>query len=124
MSLADVVSRFSTANADGVPGGYTITRTTSQTYGSNGIANAPTTTTLVIDACVQPDRGRSIQPLPEGIHAEDVVGVDTRTPLQLVPSPDSFIYRGELYILFRIDGPRTMNGVSMFTGYAARQVLP
>lgn len=124
MSLADVVSRFSTAAADGVPAGYTITRTTAQTYSATGIANAPTTTTLLIDASVQPGVYKSIAPLPEGIHAENVVTVDTRTPLLLLPAPDSFIYRGELYTLFRVDGPRTMGGVSMFTGYAARQVLP
>lgn len=124
MSLADVISRFSTAAADGVPGGYTLTRTTAAPYASNGVAGTSTTTTLLIDACVQPGAGKGIQPLPQGINADDVVMLDTVTALQLLPVPDMITYRGESYTLYRIDGPRTLGASTTYTGYFARTVLP
>jgi hypothetical protein len=124
MSLADVIARFSTAAADGVPGGYTLTRTTAAPYASNGVAGSSTTSTLTIDACVQPGGGKAIRPLPEGIHAEDVIAVDMVTALQLVPVPDALTYRGESYTLFRVEGPRTLGASTTYTGYFARTVLP
>jgi hypothetical protein len=124
VSLADVISRFSTAAADGVPNGYVLTRTTAAPYASNGVAGSSSTTTLNIDACVQPNAGKSIHPLPEGINVDDVVAFDTVTALQLLPVPDAITYRGDTYTLYRIDGPRTLGGVSTFTGYFARTVLP
>lgn len=124
MSLADVVTRFSTAAADGDPTGYVVTRSTAATYSTTGRVVDGAFSTFLIDACIQPLNGRSLMPLPEGTRTDDVIVVDTSTPLQVIPIPDHITFRDDDYTLFKIDGPRTLNGVSMYTGYAARQVQP
>lgn len=124
MSLAGVVTRFSTANADGTPAGYVVTRTADNGYTTSGIGVDGTRTTLTIDACVQPLNGRSLMVLPEGARTSDVRVIDTATELRAAPIPDHIVIRGEDYAIWKVDGPITLGGVSMYVAYAARQVNP
>ncbi len=128
MSLVDVITRFSTAAADGTPGGYIVTRTAQSAYGSDGIAaGGGPVEAFAIDACVQPYSGRGLTALPEGIMASDIRVIDTATELLVVSAdfqPDSIVIAGDKYIVFKVDGPFYMSGVAMFAAYAARVVVP
>lgn len=122
MSLADVIMRFATQDADGVPAGYVVTRTTPGGYDSTGNVVDGTLTTLLIVASVQPYSGRELKVLPEGARTSDVRVIDTETPLQESPIPDHIVIRGDDYAIFKVDGPTSMGGFSLYTAYAARQV--
>lgn len=124
MSLVDVVTRFSTAAADGDPSGYVVTRTTPGGYDSSGNVVDGLTVTFPIDACVQPLNGRSLMVLPEGARTQDIRVIDTQTFLQESPVPDHIVIRGEDYAIWKVDGPLTLNGISMYTAYAAREMNP
>lgn len=124
MSLSDVITRFSTAEADSVPFGYEVTRTTFGGIDSTGNVIDGTQTTFVINACVQPLNGRSLMVLPEGTRSEDVRVIDTMTPMQCQPIPDHISIRGEDYAVWKVDGPLTLGGMSHYISYAARQVQP
>lgn len=124
MSLADVITRFATHDADGSPSGYVVTRSTGANVDSTGNVIDGTFTTFNIVACVQPYAGRALRVLPEGTRTGDVRVIDTDTVLQVSPVPDHIVIRGEDYAVFKVDGPTTMNGFSLYTAYAARQVNP
>lgn len=121
MSLTNVIARFSTAAADGASGGYTVTRSTGGAMNANGEWVSGTTSTFLMDACIQNSAGRQIIPLPEGVHTEDTIEIDTTIALQLIPIPDHITYRGDDYTIFRVDGPRNLDGGSNYTAYGARQ---
>ncbi len=122
MSLADVITRFSTAEQDGASAGYTVTRTTGGGVDSNGNPVTGSTSTILIDACIQPLSPRSLMVLPEGTRTKDVRVIDSITKLQESPIPDHITIRGEDYAVFSVDGPTSMNGFPLYTAYAARQV--
>ena len=128
MSLADVITRFSTAAADGTPAGYIVTRTPQGTYGTDGVyvaGGAPSQ--ITIDACVQPHSGIGFKAGTDGRRVSSVVTVDTATLLQVespTTEPDVITIRGEPYRVLRVDGPQTLNGVSTYRAYAARQAIP
>lgn len=127
MPLTDIIAHFSTAAADGTPGGYPVTRRAATTYNSSGIAVLGGTSGFTIDACVVPVEsqhgGRERITLPEGVHTEDVRIIDTTTYLQPEP-PDIITIAGESFAVFRVEGPVRMGGGTRYTAYAARQVIP
>lgn len=122
MSLADVITRFATQDADGDPGGYVVTRTTPGGYDSSGNVIDGILITFPIVASVQPYAGRYLKVLPEGTRTSDVRVIDTDVALQESPIPDHIVIRGDDYSIFKVDGPTSMGGFSLYTAYAARQV--
>jgi hypothetical protein len=123
MSLADVITRFSTEQADGVPAGYVVTRTVHNGYSQGNVVDG-TRTTFNIHASIEPLNGRTLMVLPEGTRTEDVRVIDTATELKCEPIPDHISIRGEDYAIWKVDGPLTSFGVSLYTAYAVRQVNP
>lgn len=121
MSLTDTIGRFSTAAADNNPSGYVITRGAAGAMSSQGEWVAGTTSTFTIDACIQPGQGKRIEPLPEGVNVDDVIEIDTSTALQVAPVPDHINYNSTDYTIYRVDGPRNLDGGANYTAYAARQ---
>lgn len=124
MSLSDVITRFSTAEADSVPAGYVVTRTVVGGIDSTGNVIDGSRSTFTINACVQPLNGRSLMMLPEGTRTEDVRVIDSMTALQCQPIPDHISIRAEDYAIWKVDGPLTLGGLSHYIAYAARQVQP
>jgi hypothetical protein len=125
VSLADTVSRFSTAAADGSPGGYAVRRRAVATFGSDGQVATGALSTFAIDAVVQTfNPYRSLVVLPEGVLVVDVKTIDTLVPLQAQPS-DSITIAGDAYSVFAVDGPSNFgSGSPRYTAYAARQKVP
>jgi hypothetical protein len=126
MPLTDVITRFSTAVADGTPLGYPVTRTAAGTYNSQGVLVPGATSTFTIDACVVPlalPPGRERMTLPEGVHLHDIRVIDTITPLRAEP-PDIITIAGEPYAVFKIEAPVNYFGGARYTAYASRQVIP
>ena len=123
MPLTDVIATFSTAAADGSPGGYPVTRRAAASFGSTGLVVSGGTSSLTVDACVQPLTGRTDVVLPEGVHVNDVRVIDTAVPMQANPS-DLITIAGEPFAVFRVDGPVNFNGGTRYTSYASRQVYP
>lgn len=74
MDLASVIDSFLT-------GTYTVTRTAKQAPDANGVYVSPSTSTVSIDACVQPLVGRELERLPEGLRGREVRVVYTATQL-------------------------------------------
>lgn len=128
MSLADVITRFSTAAVDGSPAGYVVTRTPTGTYGTDGVYVAGgAAVTIVIDACVQPHSGIGFKVGTDGRRVSSWVTVDTATLLQVespTTEPDRIQIRGETYLVVRVDGPQSLGGVSTYRAFAARQGVP
>lgn len=75
MDLSGVISALGT-------GSYTVTRPTASSY-TNGRLNAPSTSTFVINASVQPASGRDLQRLPEGQRSSEIKSIFTMTELRL-----------------------------------------
>lgn len=123
MPLTDIIAHFSTAAADGTPGGYPVTRRAPTTYSSAGIAVPGGTSAFTFDACIVPLDGRERITLPNGVHTNDVRVIDTTTQLQPEP-PDIITIAGEPFAVFRVEGPVRMGGGTRWTAYAARQVIP
>lgn len=126
MSLLDCITRFSTAAADGTPGGYVVTRTPSGTF-VNGRYTPGTPTTFTIDAVVEPDSGREIKVLAEGQFAEDTKVLWTSTQLvTMSPNnvPDTLVINGDIYSVARIEGPWNMSNVTFYKVSVARQRVP
>lgn len=122
--LSDVISRFSTAAADGTPNGYPVRRRAIASFGSDGQIISGGVSNLTIDASVQPFRARGDIILPEGVHVADVRVIDTLTPIQTNP-PDSITIAGEAFSVFQVDGPTNFpNSQPRYTAYAARQATP
>lgn len=124
MSLESVLDRFSTQDADGSPSGYVVTRSTGPSIDANGNVVDGTFSTFNLIACVQPFSGRSLRILPEGTRSDDARVIDAAVPLLVTPIPDHIVILGEDYAVFKCDGPTTINGFSLYTSYAARQVNP
>ena len=126
MSLLDVITRFSTAVADGAPSGYQVTRIAAGTMVSGRYVPGGTTT-FSIDAIVVPLSGREIKVLPEGQFAEDTKILWTATPLvTMSPSnvPDTIVIAGDTYSVSAIDGPWNTLGGTFFKVTVARQRVP
>ena len=126
MSLLDSIARFSTAQADGSPSGYVVTRTPAGTY-VGGRYTPGTPVTLTIDAVVEPETGREIHVLAEGQFAEDTKVLWTMTALvTMSPSnvPDSIAITGDNYSVAKIEGPYNMSGVTFYKVSVARQRVP
>lgn len=64
MNLLSVIKSFKT-------GDYTVTRRL-QTAAIKGIAQPPTLSNFIIEACVQPAMGRMLQRLPEGVRQSEI----------------------------------------------------
>lgn len=123
MPVTDVIALFSTAAADGSPGGYPVTRTAADSFSSSGIVVTGATSSFTIAAVVVPFVPHRDIVLPEGVHVQDVRIIDTTTPLQSNP-PDSITIAGEAFSVFEIEGPVHFLGGTRYTAYAARQVVP
>lgn len=102
MSLPDlsgVIDSFLT-------GTYTVTRQSASAYGSDGRLDAPTTSTLSVDACVQPVGGRDLQRLPEGLRTEELLAMYTATELKTQGSgqdPDLVTIDGASWEVQRVE---------------------
>lgn len=120
MSLADIISRFSTAGQDGSPGGYVVTRRAAGSFDTHGVWTGGTTTTITTDARVQPYGGQ-LKVLPEGIREEDIRVIYSPVELKAVPTADSIVIAGQAFSVFNVDGPFTMDAVSYWRAYAAKQ---
>lgn len=76
-------------------GTYTVTRRGSTTVGSDGRADAASSSTLVVTASVQPMSGRELQRLPEGLRVAERRNFFTPTALQVTAAPDIVRIDGE-----------------------------
>lgn len=97
MSLNGVIGVFATNT-------YTVTRTATGTL-SQGRYTDGATSTLTIEASVQPVSGRDLQALAEGEHSNEVKIVYTTTPLFTrtpTQSPDRIAIDGEAYEVFQV----------------------
>ncbi len=74
LDAGDVIASLDT-------GSYTVTRRARATFDSHGRAQAGGTSTLTIDASVQPASGRDLLRLPEGRRATETRVVYTPTAL-------------------------------------------
>ena len=82
---------------------YTITRYASGTM-VKGRYVAGSTSTLTIQASIQPVSGEDLKPLPEGRRLDDFVKVYTDSNLQTLPSqPDRLTWRGYTYECISVD---------------------
>jgi hypothetical protein len=85
MDLSTVITSFKT-------GDYVVTRTVASTYNGNGVLVPGSTSTLTIEACVQPLGGRELRRLPEGLRNKEARQVYTPTELRTAQTgnePDS-----------------------------------
>ncbi len=123
MPLTDIIAHFSTAAADGSPGGYSVTRRAQGAYGTDGVFVPGSTSVITIDACIVPFSGRERVTLPEGCRLADVRVIDTTTPLIAEP-PDVITIAGEPFAVFEVEAPVHMGGGIRYTAYASRQVIP
>jgi hypothetical protein len=94
MSVAGAIRALKT-------GTYTVTRRT-QVAPVLGRAQAPTTTTLSVDACIQPATGKQLQRLPEGLRHAEVIAIWTETELKTAAQgttqlPDLISYKSASY---------------------------
>ena len=108
MGLADVIARFGT-------GTYQVTRPAIGTWVDGHYVNEGAPSTFPIDASVQPMSGRDLRDLPEGMHAEDVRRLWTRTELRTASTqigasssnassePDVVSIDGEDYRVVRVE---------------------
>lgn len=97
---SDVATAFTT-------GTYTVTRRAGTGTTTNGHYTKPTTSTLSVDASVQPITGRALKDLPEGMRAEDVKVLYTATELFTVDSghgaADVVTIAGEDYRVTKVE---------------------
>lgn len=112
--IGGVISRFQT-------GTYTVTRTTAAAPVA-GRYVAGSSSTISVDASIQPVSGRDLKILPEARHGEDVRVVYTLTALKTV-SPgydaDSIAIGGEAYEVFKVEA-----WPNHYRVFVSRQVKP
>jgi hypothetical protein len=79
---------------------YTVTRRAANGYGSDGRAIAPTTSTVTVQAVVEPLKGKDVARLPEGLRTRRSKVVFTPTQLYAQEggqNPDRISIDGEAY---------------------------
>lgn len=99
MDLSSVIASFAT-------GTYTVTRNSASAYGSDGRLDAPSTTTLSVEGCVQPLTGRELQRLPEGLRTRELRAFYTATELKTQGAgqdPDSIAIDGDTWQVERVE---------------------
>lgn len=125
MSVVGVIGVLSTSDEDG---GYVVTRTVNAGYdATTGDTIDGATSTLTIDAVVEPSAGRRLIGREEGRHTEDTIAIYTETALLVGSSghqPDTLVFLGEVYEVLRVDGPFHLGGDTHYECYAARLVAP
>jgi hypothetical protein len=92
VSVASVIDRQET-------GTYTVTRYAARTY-TKGRLDSASTSTVTIDAVIQPLSGRDLQLLPEGSSALESIAIWTRTALRVSAASqqaDRISYGNETY---------------------------
>lgn len=125
MSLLTVIDRFNTPG--GSAGQYVVTRPAAGTY-VKGDYVPGSVATFNITASVQPLDARHVAVLPEGVSVEDTRRLWTATLLQpgradaeadivALPSEQGV----ELFWVFAIEGPWTMNGRTHYVATIARR---
>jgi hypothetical protein len=116
--LNGVIASFQT-------GTYAVTRTAASTN-VMGRAVAGATTSLNIDASIQPVTGRVLRGAPEGATAEDVRVIYTLTELKTITpttAPDRIVIDGDTFVVFKVEKFGTISG-GHYRAYAARQTIP
>lgn len=88
MNFSGVLTAFKT-------GTYTVSRRTPTTVGPDGRADVADPTTLLIQASVEPTKGRMLQRLPEGERVTEHRVLYTATRLQVIGDPDIVTIDGE-----------------------------
>lgn len=78
-------------------GSYTVTRRAAPGVVPDGRMHASASSTLTIQASVQPMNGRELQRLPEGARVAERKNVYTRTLLQVNGAPDVVTIDGRDY---------------------------
>jgi hypothetical protein len=80
-------------------GTYTVTRRT-PAASTLGRAQAPSTATISVDACIQPASGRQLQRLPDGMRESEVIVIFSVTELKTKTTavlPDLIAYKSGSY---------------------------
>jgi hypothetical protein len=118
VSLNDVISDFAT-------GTYTVTRTAAGAY-TRGRYTAGSSTTFVLDACVQPLQGRELDSLQEGELTEEIRVIYSATELKTrTPDyePDRISIDGESWTVIRVQRWQHW-GEDHWRVFAAREKRP
>ena len=119
MSLNDLFT-----DSDFQTGTYTVTRYNAGSW-SNGVFTAGSTSTLSVDAAVQPiPQGRKLVVGPEGQTANDLRSLWTSTELRATAgTPDSVSIGGETWKVFEVE-TWTGLGETHYCAFVARQAIP
>lgn len=99
MDLSSVIASFNT-------GTYTVTRPAASTF-TLGRLDTPSTTTVSIQASVQPLTGRELKKLPEGLRTEELRWVYTATELRSQPT-DSIAIDGAAWAVQQVESWGTL----------------
>lgn len=98
MDLSDVIASFTT-------GTYVVTRASGPGTYTGGRLVAPNTTTLPVDACVQPTEGRDLRKLSEGERvreAKTVFSVDELKTRSAANAADVIAIDGDSYEVVKV----------------------
>lgn len=85
---------------------YVVTRRGPTMYGSDGKADAPSSTTLTVKAVVHPANGRDLQRLPEGARADETIAVFTVAELKTAATanePDLISVGGRSFEIVHVE---------------------
>ena len=113
MSIAATITHF-------VTGTYTVTRAAQGSY-TNGRYVAAATSSVSVDANVQPLTGRQLRSLPENFHSENTRAIYTNTLLRTrtpTTAPDLISIDSENYEVFQVEA-WTLHGATHYEVLAA-----